>query len=172
MWSSDRNGLRAGSARAAVLGVLATAVAACGFHLAGGAPLPSALARPFLSFADPYSDFSRSFEQQLKTAGATPQRRAVDASATIEISRDSVEQRVLSVSPSNIPTEYLLVYTVTYSVRGAHGELLAPQTISLSQDYSFSEQDALAKEHEAETLRSHLARELAAIATRRLAGLK
>ena len=101
-----------------------------------------------------------------------PQARAVEASATIDVTRDSVEQRVLSVSARNIPTEYLLVYTVTYSVRDAHRELLAPQTISLSQDYSFSEQAVLAKEHEADVLRRQMARDLVAIAMRRIASLK
>lgn len=158
--------------RRAPLAAAAALLGACGFHLAGSAPLPPSLARPYLSFTDPYSDFARSFEEQLKAAGAAPQARAVDATATVDVSRDSVEQRVLSVSARNIPTEYLLVYTVTYSVRGARGELLPPQTISLSQDYSFSEQAVLAKEHEADVLRRQMARDLVAIAMRRLASLK
>ena len=147
-------------------------LAGCGFHLAGSAPLPVVLLRPHLSLTDPYSDFSRDFERQLQAAGATLQPQGDGASATIEVSRDSVEQRVLSVSARNIPTEYLLVYTVTYSVRGAKGELLPPQTISQTQDYSFSEQAVLAKEHEADMLRRQMARNLVEIAMRRIASLK
>ncbi|MDE2348122.1 MAG: hypothetical protein KGL92_06435 [Gammaproteobacteria bacterium] len=149
-----------------------TALAACGFHLAGSEPLPSVLMRPHLSFTDPYSDFARDFERQLQAAGAVLQPRGAGASATIEVSRDTVEQRVLSVSARNIPTEYLLVYTVTYAVRSVKGELLPPQTISLTQDYSFSERAVLAKEHEADMLRRQMARNLVEIAMRRIASLR
>ena len=94
------------------------------------------------------------------------------ASATIEVTRDDVEQRVLSVSARNIPTEYELTYTVTISVHSAGKELLAPQVLSLSRDYSFDENALLAKEHEEDVLRVQMARELAVIAIRRLASLK
>ena len=173
MWSSDRSSaVRRSAARCAAITVAAVLVAGCGFRLAGTAPLPPSLARPHLSFSDPYSDFARVFGRQLQSAGAILESSDAAATATVEVSRDTVEQRVLSVSARNIPTEYLLIYTVTYSVRHAGKELLAPQTISLSQDYSFSEQAVLAKEHEADRLRRQMARELAAIAMRRIASLK
>ena len=173
MWSSDRSTVAGRPAsRWAAVAAGAVLAAGCGFRLAGTAPLPASLARPHLSFSDPYSDFARFFGQELRDAGATLQASDASATATVDVSRDTVEQRVLSVSAQNIPTEYLLIYTVTYSVRHAGKELLAPQTISLSQDYSFSEQAVLAKEHEADRLRRQMARELAAIAMRRIASLK
>ena len=78
----------------------------------------------------------------------------------------------LSVSATNIPTEYELTYTVTFAVQSADKELLAPQTISLSKDYSFEERVLLAKEQEADILRAQMARELVSIAMRRLTRLK
>lgn len=159
-------------ARAAAACGLALALGGCGFRLAGSQPLPAVLARPHVSLKDPYTDFSREFERQLKSAGAALQDGSEGATATIEVSKDLVEQRILSVSARNIPTEYLLVYTVTIAVSAAGKELLAPQTISLTQDYTFSEQAVLAKEHEADILREQMARNLVAIAMRRLSSLK
>lgn len=156
-----------GSAAAAVLGL-----GACGFRLAGSDALPAILARPYLSFKDPYTDFAREFEHQLKSSGATVQEIRAKSTATIEITKDLVEQRTLSVSARNIPTEYELTYTVTFAVQGPDQELLKPQTINLSQDYSFVENEQLAKQHEAEILRRQMARDLVAIAMRRLASLK
>ncbi len=162
--------------RAAIATVTAAAacaaLAACGFRLAGSQALPAVLARPYVSFTDPYTDFARAFEERLRAAGASMQSAVGGATATIDVSKDTVEQRVLSVSARNIPTEYLLVYTVTYTVHAAGKELLSAQTISLTQDYSFDEQAVLAKEHEADVLREQMARDLAAIAMRRLASLK
>jgi len=150
----------------------AVALSGCGFRLAGSEPLPGVLARPYLSLKDPYTDFSREFEHQLKSAGATIQEVRANSTAYIDVSKDVVEQRTLSVSATNIPTEYELTYTVTFAVQGTDKQLLAPQTISLSQDYSFQENALLAKEHEADILRQQMARDLVAIAMRRLTSLK
>jgi LPS-assembly lipoprotein len=155
----------------AALGAVA-ALSACGFRLVGSDSLPGIMARPYLSLKDPYTDFSREFERQLKASGATLQVVRANATAIIEITKDSVQQRTLSVSALNIPTEYELTYTVTFAVQGADKELLAPQTISLSKDYSFEENVLLAKENEADILRQQMARDLVSIAMRRLTRLK
>ncbi len=158
--------------RAAVAVLVTVLACGCGFRLAGSGTLPGILARPYLSTKDPYTDFSREFEHQLKSAGARVQSVKTDSTATIEITRDTVEQRTLSVSARNIPTEYELTYTVIFAVHGPDKELLAPQTIKLSQDYSFVETELLAKQHEADLLRAQMARDLVSIALRRLTSLK
>jgi LPS-assembly lipoprotein len=152
---------------AAVLGLCA-----CGFRLAGSEPLPPVLARPYLSVKDPYTDFAREFERQLKSSGALLQPGRQDATATVEVTKDLVEQRTLSVSSRNIPTDYELTYTVTFDVKGPDAQLLPPQTITLSKDYSFEENVLLAKEHEADILRAQMARDLVTMAMRRLTRLK
>ena len=154
----------------ATVGLLA--VSACGFRLAGSEPLPGVLARPYLSLKDPYTDFSREFERQLKSAGATLQQVRADSTASIEVTKDLVETRTLSVTSQNIPTEYELVYTVTFVVRGPDKQLMAPQTISLAQDYSFQENALLAKQNEADGLRQQMARDLVRIAMHRISSLK
>ena len=164
--------LRARVLLAAAAWAVAAGMSACGFHLVHPDPLPGILARPYLSLKDPYTDFSREFEHQLKGAGATLQVVRANSTASIEVTQDLVEQRTLSVSALNIPTEYELTYTVTFAVRGPDKELLAPQTLSLSKDYSFEENVLLAKEHEADILRQQMARDLVSIAMRRLTSLK
>jgi LPS-assembly lipoprotein len=159
------------SSAACMLGIL-LGLTACGFRLAGSHPLPGVLARPYLSLKDPYTDFSREFEHQLKSSGATLQVLRANSTATVEVTNDLVEQRTLSVSARNIPTLYELTYTVTFSVHGADRELLAPQTITLSKDYSFEESVLLAKEHEADVLREQMARDLVSIAMHRLTSLQ
>jgi LPS-assembly lipoprotein len=162
----------AAATAAAAAGWFALGLSACGFRLAGSDPLPGVLARPYMSLKDPYTDFSREFEHQLKGAGATLQAVRANSTATIDVTKDLVERRTLSVSATNIPTEYELTYTVTFAVHGVDKELLAPQTISLSKDYSFEENVLLAKENEADILRKQMARDLTSIAMRRLTSLK
>jgi LPS-assembly lipoprotein len=160
------------AAAAAMLLAGCAGMAACGFRLAGNDPLPGILARPYLSVKDPYTDFAREFEHQLKSAGALVQDVRARSTATIGVTKDVVAQRTLSVSARNIPTEYELTYTVTFGVQGPDRELLAPQTISLSRDFSFDENALLAKDHESDILRRQMARDLVAIALRRLTSLK
>jgi LPS-assembly lipoprotein len=144
----------------------------CGFRLAGSAVLPGVLARPYLSVKDPYTDFAREFEHQLTSYGAVVLDGRNGSTATIEVTKDFVEQRTLSVSSRNIPTEYELIYTVIFAVRGADKELLAPQTISVSKDFSFQENELLVKQRESDILRRQMARDLVAISMRRLTSLK
>jgi len=154
------------------LAVLGAFAAGCGFRLAGSEPLPAVMQRPYLSLQDSYTDFASEFERRLTESGAHIVSAPQDASATVNITHDEVQQRVLSVSGRNIPTEYELTYTVTVSVSAAGHELMAPQPLSLTRDYSFEENRLLAKEHEVDVLRQQMARELAAIVTRRLSSLK
>jgi len=151
---------------------LVAALGGCGFRLAGSERLPAVLAKPYLSVKDPYTDFAREFERQLKSSGALLQLGRQDATATIEVTRDLVEQRTLAVSARNIPTDYELRYTVTFDVKGPDAEILAPQTITLSRDYSFEENVLLAKEHEADILRAQMARDLVTMAMRVLSRVK
>jgi LPS-assembly lipoprotein len=152
--------------------VLIFTLGGCGFRLAGSEHLPAVLAKPYLSVKDPYTDFAREFERSLKSSGALLQLGRQDATATIEVTKDLIEQRTLAVSARNIPTDYELRYTVTFDVKGPDAQILAPQTITLSRDYSFEENELLAKEHEADILRAQMARDLATMAMRVLSRVK
>ena len=82
--------LFAGTRTAAPLAALAAfsavaALSACGFHLVGGDSLPGIMARPYLSLKDPYTEFSREFERQLKASGATLQVVRANATAVIDV---------------------------------------------------------------------------------------
>jgi LPS-assembly lipoprotein len=159
-------------------------IGGCGFHLAGSDPFSPVMAHPYLSLKDPYTDFSQDLEHRLTASGARLQPKDEGATATIEVTRDQVDQTTLAVTafvpaqgtkpsqPANIPTQYELTYTVTYSVRGPDKELLPPQTLSLSRTYSYNPHLQLAKENEADRLRQDMAQELVSIVMHRLAKLK
>jgi LPS-assembly lipoprotein len=60
---------------------------------------------------------------------------------------------------------------VQYSVEGDGRELIAPDTIEVTRDYSYNETAVLAKQREQAILREALARDLAGMVVRRLAAL-
>lgn len=78
---------------------------------------------------------------------------------------------MLSVSAANTPREYEVYYAVEYAVVADGKELLPPQELELTRNYSFDEARLLAKEEEEEILRAEIARDLAGIVMRRISSL-
>lgn len=149
----------------------ATGLAGCGFHLEGHTPLPAVVRTPYLETQDRQSDFMQSLKRALLMNGAQLAPQKDKASAVVAILKESVKQRVLSVSNLNEPNEYELTYTVSFSVTAGDKELLAPQEISTTRQYSFDPHLLLAKGHEADVLRGAMAQDLADMVMRRLARL-
>jgi LPS-assembly lipoprotein len=147
-------------------------VSACGFHLQGRMPLPESIRRIHLEAADTQSDFVLALREALVASGAQLTDLAGPTAASLQISRDRVTERVLTVSARNIATDYELTYEVEVSVRGAGRELMAPQELTLSRVYSFDEAKLLAKEREKSLLLDALARDMAGVVMRRLSALQ
>jgi LPS-assembly lipoprotein len=146
-------------------------LSACGWRLQGTSKLSEAMAATYIEADDRYTDFNRALRDSLRASGASLAGRANDATAIVRILRDESGQRVLSVSASNTPEEYEVFYTIEYSVANEAGELIPPQKIELTRDYSYDETAVLAKQREQAILRAALARDLAAQVVRRLASL-
>jgi LPS-assembly lipoprotein len=107
----------------------------------------------------------------LDTAGVRIASERDQATTVVSIQKDETGQRVLSVSAQNTPREYEVYYTVTFAVNVGDKILLAPQTVTLTRDYSFDERALLAKGREEELLRAALADDIVDIVMRRLASL-
>jgi len=144
----------------------------CGFHLQGRMLLPEPLRRIHIESADAQTDFVQALRESLVASGASLTDLPGPAAATLDVSRDSVSERVLTVSKRNIATDYELTYEVEVSVRGAGRELMAPETLTLSRVYSFDEKQLLAKDREKAVLLDALAREMAGVVLRRLSALQ
>ena len=150
---------------------LMAALPGCGFHLRGQAPLPPALAAPYLEAADHYTPLYAALVTHLRAAGAKLATDPAAATAVIHLHKDDTGRELLSVSARNIPTEYELTYKVKFSVTSGGKSLIEDEEISATRDFSFDETQLLAKEREQEILREALARDLVALVMRRLAAL-
>lgn len=163
--------MRRTSSRVVLACVFAAVVPACGFHLAGREPLPESMKAAYVQASDPQTDFVQSLRKSLLTSGARPPASKDHASSVVNILRDEVVQRTLSVSAQNKPNEYEVTYYVRFSVTSGDTELLAPQEISATRSYSFSESALLAKQHEEAILRQAMAHDLADRVVRQLSSL-
>ncbi len=149
---------------------LLLALSACGFHLQGREKLPASLAAVRIEAIDPQSDFHIGLRNALRGSGATLVEGGGNP-AVIRILADGTSEKVLTVSSLNIPTAYQLDYTIRISVSVGGQELMAPESHTLSREYSFDEKKLLAKERERELLSAGLSDDLVTLVMRRLANL-
>jgi LPS-assembly lipoprotein len=155
-----------------VLLILVTAsLAACGFHLQGAFTTPTGMERTYIAASDQYSLFLREFEAQLRSAGVEITDTAADATATFTISFDDTSQRVLSVSARNVPTEYEVYYTLTYSLDAGATNLMPEQTLTLTRDYTYDSTLVLGKAREEELLRDAIVQDLVRIVMKQISTL-
>lgn len=127
--------------------VMAMTLAACGFQLRGVAPLP---------FDSIYVDAPASsyFANQLKRAmrtgsGARVTDRPEQAQVILQILDETQERQILSLSGGGRVGEYLLRYRVAFRLTDRENREHIPATeIVLHRDYSFSDEQALAKQTE------------------------
>ena len=112
---------------------------------------------------DRYTEFNRALRDRLRASGAKVVDRAGEATAVVKIIKDESGQRVLSVSARNTPEEYEVFYAVEYSVASGGTELIPPQRLELTRDYSYDTAAVLAKQREQAVLREALAQDLASL---------
>lgn len=127
--------------------------------------------RTYISTADEYSLFYRELRLQLQANGVEIVDSPTEATATLSILFDKTDQRILSVSARNTPTEYEVFYTIEYSVDSAEENLQPLQKITLARDYTYDENLVLGKSHEEQVIRDAIVDNLVRTVLRQLASL-
>ncbi len=154
-----------------ILAVAVMLASACGFHVRGDASLSARMQAPYLATPDRYTPFHAELQRSLQAAGAEPAASPETATAVVRVWADETGRNILSISARNTPQEYEVYYRVEYSVTAGGEEILPRQQLALTREYGYDETAVLAKEHEERDIVQALARDLAALVTRRLAAL-
>jgi LPS-assembly lipoprotein len=169
---------------------------ACGFKLRGSAELPG-YKLPFATIAlslPPTSDFYAMLKRNIEAS--SPGTRVVDdtkdAEAVLTVLDDTSAKNILSLNAAGRVREYQLVRTFTFKVGArtvaaarapsvkytdaspdaAPTEYIAPSTITLRRDITFSDDLVLSKESEEALLWRDMQGDLAQQLMRRLAAAK
>ena len=129
------------------------------------------MARTYISVDDQNSQFYRALREQLQAAGVDMVDSAAASTATLSITFDETDQRVLSVSARNVPTEYEVYYTIQYGIDDGVQNLLEPQTLTVTRDYTYDSRLVLGKAREEELLRKAIVEDLVRIVLKQIATL-
>ena len=170
-------------------------LAACGFKLRGSAELPG-YKLPFATIALSLAPTSEFYAQLKRTIEASsPGTRVVDASqaeAILTVLGDTSQKVILSLNAAGRAREYQLLQTFTFKVTAnvaaatpaervkypeaavspAAIEYIAPSTIVIRRDITFSDDLVLSKESEEALLRRDMQSDLVQQLMRRLAAAK
>ncbi len=146
-------------------------LAGCGFQLQGAFAPPGEMERTYIATEDRHSLFYRKLRTAMKEAGVEVVDDPPGATATLYITYDETDQRVLSVSARNVPTEYEVYYTVEYSIGAGQTNLLETQTLTLTRDYTYDPTLVLGKAREQELLREAIVDDLVRIVLKQISAL-
>jgi LPS-assembly lipoprotein len=143
----------------------------CGFQMQGRLDVPAGMESTYISTDDEYSVFFRELRRQLEQNGIEVVDLPTESAATLSIHLDDTDQRVLSVSARNIPTEFEVYYLIEYSVTSGETVLQPRQLINLTRDYTYDETLVLGKAHEEQLLREAIVDDLVRIVLKQLGSL-
>ena len=148
--------------------MLALLLSGCGFQLQGAVTIPTEMERTWISAPDRQSLFYRELRRELIAAGVELADEESDATAVFTIYYDDSDQRVLSVSARNVPTEYEVYYTIEYGIVSGDSILIEVQDLTLTRDYTYDATLVLGKTREEEQLREAIARDLVRIVLKQI----
>jgi LPS-assembly lipoprotein len=128
--------------------VMLTAVlllSACGFQLRGTATLPFST---LYVQAPPTSQFATQLRRAVRAGSGTRiAERPEQAEAILQIMNELQEKQILSLSGGGRVSEYQLRYRVSFRLTdGKNREHIPASEIVLRRDYSYSDDQALARE--------------------------
>ena len=122
-------------------------LSACGFQLRGAAQLPF---NTIFVQAPPTSQFATQVRRAVQAGSSTRLTNAPEqAEVLLQILNEAQEKQILSLSGGGRVSEYLLRYRVSFRLTdGKNREHIPASEIVMQRDYSFSDDQALAKEAE------------------------
>lgn len=124
--------------------------------------------RTYIAAQDRYTPFYRELRLQLIASGVILVETEDEATATLSILVDETDQRVLSVSARNVPTEYEVYYSVEYALTSGDRRLVPPRFITLTRDYTYDEKLVLGKAREESLLRDAIVDDLVRLVLKQL----
>lgn len=150
---------------------LLAGLAGCGFHLRGAVEVPEQLRTLGVSGAAPHGDLGMALRNALRENGIHVLMGEDKRGATqLQVLNYRVERRVLSISAtSGRAREYELFSSLTFRVVDGRGlPIIGEATLTQLRDYSFDENEVLARSAEESQLRLEMRRDLIQAVLRRL----
>ena len=149
--------------------VLCLLLVACGFTLRGTTQLSPAMDQTHINHADGGSLLALDIAEALQRAGSEILLDPRPGATILEIQQEDMSRRVVAVSPEGRAQEYQVQLQLRYRVTRDGEELLAPQSLALTREFSAGVGDrVLGRESEADQLEQEMRNDAVRLIMRRL----
>lgn len=144
-------------------------LAGCGFQLRGHYTLPEGVKTVYLH-GNASKQLMRDLRNSLTRSGANIVTSREKADAVLVVHGEKQDRRVLSVGSTAKVSEYEVIYQLEFSFSFPRDKiLLNHNNIVLRRDFTFDENDVLAKEREEQILKREMQREAVRSVLRKIA---
>ena len=147
-------------------------LSSCGFSIRGAAHFPPGMSAVYIDTNNRQSPFYRELTTTIRNAGLTLESKRDDADTVIKVLNDETGRRPLTVSARNVPREYEIFYLINYSVSIANQEVMSPQRLVLTRDYTYDETKVLGKAREEDVLREAIAADLVGLLVQQVSAIE
>lgn len=137
----------------------------------GSFTIPDGMERTYVEAEDKFSPFYRELKRDLAESGVSLVDSIDEATAILTIYQDQTDQRVLSVSARNVPTEFEVFYVVRYGLVSGEDTLLEVQDLSATRSYTYDPTLVLGKAAEQEIMRNAIVDDLVRILLKQISVL-
>jgi len=132
-------------------------ISACGYHLRGSIDLPEGLKRIYMQGAS--AQLQKTMKRTLKSSGGELVTSVEQAGIVVQVIKEKMDRRVLSLSSSGRANEYEIIYTLNFNFLDAEGMMLSEkQKIEISKDYFNDQEEVLGKDNEEQVIREEMYR--------------
>lgn len=144
-------------------------LSSCGFHLRGLAEIPDWLNNIAVVVDSGSRELEPLLDEQLKSYHVNVFASKAKAQYWLVIENDSFQKQITNVSASTTPRQYLLLYTVTFSLTKNSGEtLLSSNTVSVTRQFTLNNDRILGSDYEEMTFKREMEREASNLIISRL----
>ncbi|NOS89934.1 MAG: hypothetical protein HOP34_15595 [Methylococcaceae bacterium] len=135
--------------------IIVLLLTACGYHPRGAFTLPANLNNIYLSGASP--ELQEHFKKILELSSIPLATSADTAGIIINVTGESSERRVLSLSAGGTANDFELDYRFDYELLDAQGKLLsARQPVAVKREYYNNQLAIIAKDSEESVIRNEM----------------
>jgi len=137
--------------------ILIVSISACGYQLRGKIDLPEGLKSIYLQGGS--SQLKKVIKKTLRSSGGQLVDAIGDAGLIIDIVKEKMDRRVMSLSSTGRANEYELIYKLDFTLLDKEGKALSKlQRIEISKHYFNNQDEVLGKNNEEEVIRDEMYR--------------
>ncbi len=137
--------------------ILVVSVSACGYQLRGKIDLPEGLKSIYLQGGS--AQLKKKVKQTLRASGGQLVDVIGDAGLIVNIEKEKMDRRVMSLSSTGRANEYELIYKLDFTLLDKEGKPLSElQRIEINKYYFNNQDEVLGKNNEEQVIRDEMYR--------------